>query len=72
MFDMQKKIDLKRNQLHLGERFEVVVEGRGKKTAQLLGRNDGNKIVVFPDNGAKTGDFVNVKINEVTSNTLIG
>lgn len=72
LFDMQKKIDLKRNQQHLGETFEVLVEGRGKKPAQLLGRNDGNKIVVFPDNGAKTGDFVNVKINEVTSNTLIG
>ncbi len=72
LVDMQKKIALKKNQQHLGQVFEVLVEGKGKKPNQLLGRNDGNKIVVFPDNGAQVGDFVNVKINEVTSNTLIG
>ncbi len=69
---MQKQIALEKNQEHLGQVFEVLVEGKGKKPNQLLGRNDGNKIVVFPDNGAKVGDFVFVKIEEVTSNTLIG
>ena len=69
---MQKKIALKKNREHLGQIFDVLVEGRGKKPNQLLGRNDGNKIVVFPDNGAQIGDFVRVKIEEVTSNTLIG
>jgi len=72
LVEMQKKIALKKNQQHLGQVFEVLIEGKGKKPNQLLGRNDGNKIVVFPDNGAKIGDFVHVKINEVTSNTLIG
>jgi len=72
LVDMQKKIALKKNQQHIGQIFEVLVEGRGKKPNQLLGRNDGNKIVVFPDNGAQIGDFVRVKIKEVTSNTLMG
>ncbi len=72
LVEMQKKIALKKNQAHLGQVFDVLVEGYGKKPNQLLGRNDGNKIVVFPENGAKTGDFVRVKIEEVTSNTLIG
>ncbi len=72
LVDMQKKIALKKNQEHIGQIFDVLVEGRGKKPNQLLGRNDGNKIVVFPDNGAKIGDFVQVRIEEVTSNTLIG
>ncbi len=69
---MQKQIALEKNREHLGQVFEVLVEGKGKKPNQLLGRNDGNKIVVFPDNGARVGDFVSVKIEEVTSNTLIG
>lgn len=69
---MQKKIALEKNLEHIGQVFDVLVEGHGKKPHQLLGRNDGNKIVVFPDNGAKIGDFVSVKIEEVTSNTLIG
>ncbi len=72
LVDLQRKISFKRNNAHLGEVFEVLVEGRGKKPDQLLGRNDGNKIVVFPDNGARVGEFVNVRIDEVTPNTLIG
>lgn len=69
---LQKKLAVKRNKLHLGQIHEVLVEGRGKKPDQLLGRNDGNKIVVFPDNGAQAGDLVKVRIEEVTANTLIG
>lgn len=72
LVNLQKKIALQRNQEHLGQIFEVLVEGTGKKDGQLLGRNDGNKIVVFPAEGAAVGDLVNVKIDEVTSNTLIG
>ena len=72
LVNMQKKIALQRNQEHLGQTFEVLVEGAGKKDGQMLGRNDGNKIVVFPAEGAAVGDWVNVKIDEVTANTLIG
>ncbi|MFC2088973.1 tRNA (N6-isopentenyl adenosine(37)-C2)-methylthiotransferase MiaB [Calditrichota bacterium] len=72
LVDMQRKISYKKNKQHLNQTFEVLVEGRAKKPDQLMGRNDGNKIVVFADNGKKAGDFVNVKINEVTPNTLIG
>ena len=69
---IQRKINYAKNQLHLGETFEVLVEGPAKKPGQLMGRNDGNKIVVFPDSGQKVGDFVDVRIEEVTPNTLIG
>jgi len=72
LIDMQKNISFKKNQLHVGKVFEVLVEGRGKKPGQLLGRNDGNKIVVFPGNGAGEGDLVQVRISEATANTLIG
>jgi tRNA A37 methylthiotransferase MiaB len=37
-----------------------------------MGRNKANRIVVFPDQGQKVGDFANVSIDEVTPNTLIG
>lgn len=70
--DLQRKIAFKRNQDHLGRAFQILIEGRGKRPDQLLGRNDGNKIVVFPDNGMSVGDMVNVKVQEVTPNTLIG
>ncbi|MFH1893147.1 MAG: tRNA (N6-isopentenyl adenosine(37)-C2)-methylthiotransferase MiaB [Candidatus Zixiibacteriota bacterium] len=72
LVDVQRRISLTINAVELGKTFEILVEGRAKKPDQLLGRNDGNKIVVFPDNGAKPGDFVNVRVYEATPNTLIG
>jgi len=72
LVEQQRRISYERNQLHVGETFEVLVEGEAKHKGQLMGRNDGNKIVVFSDNGARPGDFIKVKVDEVTPNTLIG
>jgi len=72
LVDVQRRISFAMNGAELGKTFEILVEGRAKKPNQLLGRNDGNKIVVFPDNGARPGDFVNVRVYEATPNTLIG
>ena len=72
LVDMQRHMNFKRNQPHLGQSFEVLVEGPAKKPDQLMGRNDANKIVVFPNKGHVAGDFVTVKVDEVTPNTLIG
>ena len=72
LVDLQRKISYRKNRETVGKTFEVLVEGAGKKPNQLFGRNDGNKIVVFPDQGQLVGDFVDVRIEEVTPNTLIG
>jgi tRNA-2-methylthio-N6-dimethylallyladenosine synthase len=72
LVEVQRKINFKNNQSHLGKTVEVLVEGKAKKPDQLMGRNEANKIVVFPDNGQQVGDFVTVLIEEVTPNTLIG
>ena len=72
LVEMQRKINFEQNQPHLGKTFEVLVEGKAKKPDQLMGRNEANKIVVFPDGGQQSGDFVSIKIDEVTPNTLIG
>ena len=72
LVDMQREISWQQNKKHVGQVHQVMVEGKGKKPGQLLGRNDGNKIVVFPDNGAANGELVSVRIEEVTANTLIG
>ena len=72
LVDLQRKISYRKNQESLGKTYEVLVEGPSKKPNQLFGRNDSNKIVVFPDQCQRVGDFVHVKIDEVTPNTLIG
>ena len=72
LVELQRKHSLKRNKTHIGQVFDIMIEGTVKKPGQLLGRNDGNKIVVFPGNGQRNGEIVTVKITEATTNTLIG
>jgi len=73
LVDLQRSISNKKNNAHIGQVFDVLIEGPAKKRNQLSGRNDGNKIVVFNNSGNfKTGDMVKVKIEEASTNTLIG
>lgn len=62
-----------RTQEFLGKTVEVLVEKTSKKSdADLSGRNSQSIMVVFPKEHYKIGDFVNVKITNCTSGTLIG
>ncbi len=62
-----------RTTAHLGNIEKVLIEGTSKKSdAHWMGRNAQSTVVVFPKGDYKLGDFVNVKINECTSATLIG
>ena len=60
-------------QKDVGKTFKVLVEGFSKRSeADLYGRNDQNKVVVFPKGEFKKGDYVLVKINSCTAGTLLG
>ena len=62
-----------RTEEHLGKIEEVLIEGSSKKSdAHWMGRNSQSTVVVFPKENYKMGDFVNVKIKNCTSATLIG
>jgi tRNA-2-methylthio-N6-dimethylallyladenosine synthase len=53
----------------------VLLDGYYKKSDQAwAGRNGQNKLIVFPkgNHGLKKGDYVDVRVNECTSATLIG
>jgi len=73
IIDLQNKLSLKSNRDDVGKVFEVLVEGRSRKSDKYVsGRNSQNKMVVFPDDGFKPGDYVKVKITDCTSATLKG
>ncbi|WP_037301553.1 tRNA (N6-isopentenyl adenosine(37)-C2)-methylthiotransferase MiaB [Runella limosa] len=62
-----------RNQLAVGKVHKVLVEGPSKRSDDFLcGRNDQNKVVVFPKENFKKGDYVQVLVTECSSATLIG
>jgi tRNA-2-methylthio-N6-dimethylallyladenosine synthase len=73
IIDLQQKLSKENNLQDIGKTFEVLIEGRSKKSnEQLSGRNSQNKVVVFPRKDFKIGDYVMVKINDCTAATLIG
>lgn len=60
-------------QKDVGKTFKVLVESFSKRSeADLYGRTDQNKVVVFPKGEFKKGDYVLVKINSCTAGTLLG
>jgi len=71
--DLQQNIALERTKRFVGQTVEVLIEKSSKKSDKhWSGRNSHNTTVVFPKGTYKVGDFVNVKINDCTSATLIG
>ncbi len=76
---LQEIIDLHRKHAHvsnvndIGKIFEVLVEGNSKKSDKdVSGRNSQNKVLVFPKEHYKRGDYVKVKVHSCTSGTLLG
>jgi len=71
--DMQKQVSLRQNTSHIGQTHEILVEGPSKKDdGQWFGRNDGNKMVIFPHTDEEPGDYIDVKIESVSANTMKG
>ena len=71
---LQNHTSLVLNKLEIGKIFKVLIEGDSKKSDQeFKGRNTQNRMLVFPKvEGLKVGDYCMVKVNDVTSATLIG
>ena len=73
IIDLQQSHSKFRTKQYVGKTVEVLIEKESKKSnSHWAGRNEQNTVVVFPKKSHKIGDFVNVKINDCTSATLIG
>ena len=73
MIALQNDLSLRSNRADIGKEFEVLVEGRSKRSAEEhYGRTSQNKVVVFPKGDTKAGDFVKVRVTDASSATLRG
>ncbi|MBQ8422807.1 MAG: tRNA (N6-isopentenyl adenosine(37)-C2)-methylthiotransferase MiaB [Coprobacter sp.] len=74
MIDLQNELSLESNRRDVGKTFEVLVEGASRRSQeQQCGRTQQNKMVVFPRvAGVHTGHFVQVRITDASSATLLG
>lgn len=70
---VQAELSEKSNREDVGKSFEVLIDGRSKKSEkQLSGRTSQNKVVVFDGGDYSVGDYVMVKITSCSSATLMG
>ena len=69
----QNEHSLVSNQADVGRVVKVLVEKPSKRSdLDLCGRNDQNKMVIFPRGTAKPGDYVYVKVTDCTKAVLKG
>ncbi len=73
MIALQNELSAESNRQDIGKEFEVLVEGRSKRSAEeYIGRTSQNKVVVFPKGNTKPGDLIKVRITDSSSATLRG
>jgi len=72
--DVQRQIAYEKNHEEIGQIHTILVEIESSKKSpdDYKGRNEGNKIVIFPKGEYKVGDYIQVKITDVTTNVLKG
>jgi len=71
--ELHRRQALESMQKDLGKTFKVLIEGTSKRSENdLFGRNDQNKVIVFPRGNYEKGQYVHVKVVDCTAATLIG
>lgn len=70
---LQREHSFYRTKQFVNQTLEVLIEKESKKSdTHWSGRTSQNTVAVFPKEQYQVGDFVQVKINDCTSATLIG
>ena len=70
---LQNELSRESNLRDVGKEFEVLVEGRSKRSASdWYGRTSQNKVVVYPHGEERPGDFIRVRVVSASSATLLG
>ena len=73
IMNKQREHSLKRNNLSIGNRYKVLIEGNSKKSNDYFkGRTSENKVVIFPKRKSKNNLYVDVDIKSCNSATLFG
>jgi tRNA-2-methylthio-N6-dimethylallyladenosine synthase len=75
LLEKQREIQKRRNQKHVGETVEVMVEGKNEARGQWMGRTSQNKTLNFmaPEGRSfESGSYVPVRVTTALPNSLVG
>ena len=71
--DRQRQIQIGRNEILIGETFEVLVDGRHVQRGQWSGRTTGNRVLNFTSRRENIlGEYVQVRVTRAGPNSLVG
>jgi tRNA-2-methylthio-N6-dimethylallyladenosine synthase len=73
--ERQRAIQQKRNQTHLGQTLEVMVEGKNESRQQWIGRTSQNKTLNFTARDSvkpEQGSYHSVQVTTAFPNSLVG
>jgi tRNA-2-methylthio-N6-dimethylallyladenosine synthase len=70
--ELQRQIQLRRNQALVGQDLEVLVEGYQPRLGQAVGRTTSNRVLNFPGVPADIGCYVQVRVTSAGPNSLVG
>jgi tRNA-2-methylthio-N6-dimethylallyladenosine synthase len=70
--ELQRQIQVRRNQALLGESIEVLVEGYQARLGQAVGRSTTNRVINFPGSPEDVGRYLTVKVTSAGPNSLVG
>ena len=70
--EAQRRIQMRRNQALVGQRFEVLVEGYQPRLGQAIGRTTSNRVLNFPGEPADIGCYRKVTVTSAGPNSLVG
>jgi tRNA-2-methylthio-N6-dimethylallyladenosine synthase len=70
--EAQRRIQVRRNQALLGQRFEVLVEGYQHRLGQAVGRTTSNRVLNFPGEPVEIGCYRQVTVTSAGPHSLVG
>ena len=70
--ELQRQIQLRRNQALVGQEMEVLVEGHHARLSQAVGRTAANRVVNFPGAPEDVGQYLRVRVTSAGPNSLVG
>ncbi len=71
----QRQIQMESYKRHIGQKLEVMVEGKNLARGQIIGRTSQNKTLNFVVSGTSEpgiGEYVNVEVTQAFPNSLLG
>ncbi|MDR3675465.1 MAG: tRNA (N6-isopentenyl adenosine(37)-C2)-methylthiotransferase MiaB [Acidobacteriota bacterium] len=70
--EVQRQIQVRRNEAMVGQTLEVLVEGYQPRLGQAVGRTTSNKVLNFPGEPADIGTYRQVRVKSSGPNSLVG